>query len=65
MTEIPKAYEPALVEQKWYKFWMDQGYFKPKIDKNKKPLIHYQLVPMNDHIVADSSIQKYIDEIHP
>jgi valyl-tRNA synthetase len=39
MTEMPKAYEPALVEQKWYQFWMDQGYFTPKIDKTKKPFV--------------------------
>ncbi len=35
--EMPKAYEPAKVEQKWYKFWMDKGYFTPKIDLAKKP----------------------------
>ena len=37
--EMPKAYEPAKVEQKWYKFWMDKGYFAPKIDKAKKPFV--------------------------
>ena len=37
MTDIPKAYEPKLVEQERYKFWMDGGYFKPKIDPKKKP----------------------------
>ncbi|MDO8674011.1 MAG: valine--tRNA ligase [Dehalococcoidia bacterium] len=35
--EMPKAYEPQLVEQRQYKFWLDGGYFKPKIDHNKKP----------------------------
>ena len=24
-TEMPKAYEPGKVEQKWYKFWMETG----------------------------------------
>ena len=37
MSEIPKAYEPGPVEKERYKFWMDGGYFKPKIDPKKKP----------------------------
>jgi len=37
--EMPKAYEPGKVEQKWYKFWMDRGYFTPKIDWKKKPFV--------------------------
>ena len=39
MPEIAKAYEPGEVEQKWYRFWMEQGYFTPKIDHNKKPFV--------------------------
>ncbi|MBN2240303.1 MAG: valine--tRNA ligase [Dehalococcoidales bacterium] len=35
--EMPKAYEPGSVEQKWYDFWMEKGYFTPVIDHNKKP----------------------------
>jgi len=37
--EMPKAYEPQKVEQKWYKFWLDKGYFTPKIDPKKKPFV--------------------------
>ncbi|MFA5308400.1 MAG: valine--tRNA ligase [Dehalococcoidales bacterium] len=37
--EMPKAYEPGRAEEKWYKFWMDKGYFTPKIDKSKKPFV--------------------------
>src|SRR4030066_368343 len=37
--EMPKAYEPGTVEGKWYKFWMEKGYFTPKIDKKKKPFV--------------------------
>jgi valyl-tRNA synthetase len=37
MPEIPKAYEPANVESKLYSFWMEQGYFTPKINPDKKP----------------------------
>ena len=39
MSEIPKAYEPAEVEQKWYRYWMEQGFFTPKIDRRKKPFV--------------------------
>ena len=27
MSEIPKAYEPQSVEDKWYQFWLDQKCF--------------------------------------
>ncbi len=37
--EMPKAYEPGRVEQKWYKFWLEKGYFTPKIDSEKKPFV--------------------------
>jgi len=35
----PKAYEPGKVEPRWYDFWMEKGYFTPKIDKKKKPFV--------------------------
>jgi valyl-tRNA synthetase len=37
--DMPKAYEPGKVEQKWYKFWLERGYFTPKIDPRKKPFV--------------------------
>ncbi len=37
--EMPKAYEPGKAEEKWYKFWMEKGYFTPKIDRRKKPFV--------------------------
>ncbi len=37
--DMPKAYEPGEVEQNWYKFWLEKGYFKPKIDPEKKPFV--------------------------
>jgi valyl-tRNA synthetase len=30
--EIPKVYNPSEVEQKWYKIWEENGYFKPSGD---------------------------------
>ena len=37
--EMPKAYEPGIVEKKWYQFWLEKGYFTPKIDRQKKPFV--------------------------
>jgi len=37
--EMPKAYEPNRVEARWYKFWLEKGYFKPQIDREKKPFV--------------------------
>ena len=37
--EMSKAYEPGKVEQKWYKFWVDKGYFTPEIDPEKQPFV--------------------------
>jgi len=34
--EIPKVYDPSEVEQKWYKFWEENGFFKPD-ETRKKP----------------------------
>ena len=36
-SDIPKAYDPAQVEDKWYKYWNDNGIFNSDIDKTKKP----------------------------
>ena len=35
--EMAKAYEPGKVEDKWYRFWVEKGYFQPRIDPQKKP----------------------------
>ena len=37
--EMPRAYEPGKVERKWYKFWLEKDYFKPKIEPDKKPFV--------------------------
>ncbi len=39
MDRIPKAYNAADVEERIYKFWMDGGYFTPKIDPDKRPFV--------------------------
>ncbi|MBA7705668.1 hypothetical protein ES703_114503 [subsurface metagenome] len=35
--EMPRAYEPGKIEQKWYQFWLEKDYFKPEIDRDKEP----------------------------
>lgn len=37
MSEIPKAYEPQLVEEKWYAFWLNEGCFEAHPDSPKPP----------------------------
>jgi valyl-tRNA synthetase len=37
--EMPKAYEPANTEQKWYRFWMENNYFRAEVDPDKKPFV--------------------------
>ncbi|HEY3375768.1 MAG TPA: valine--tRNA ligase [Candidatus Aquicultor sp.] len=34
---LPKVYNPHEVEEKWYKFWEEHGYFKPNIEPGKNP----------------------------
>jgi valyl-tRNA synthetase len=33
MKEIPTKYDPALTEDKWYKYWMDNGFFHSEPDE--------------------------------
>lgn len=35
--EMPTKYEPAKTEEKWYRTWRENGYFKADGDPNKKP----------------------------
>ncbi len=34
---IPTVYDPQAVEEKWYKYWEDNGFFHEEVDKGKKP----------------------------
>lgn len=36
MKEIPKAYNPADVEDKWYSYWLEKDLFRSEADKNRK-----------------------------
>ncbi len=37
MTELPKAYDPTQVEQRWYRAWIEQGYFHADAAAPKAP----------------------------
>ncbi len=39
LSDIPSSYEPAQVEDRWYRFWMERGYFTPEIDHERKPFV--------------------------
>jgi valyl-tRNA synthetase len=34
---IPTVYDPQAVEEKWYKYWEDNGFFHEEVAKGKKP----------------------------
>ena len=37
--EFPRAYDHRPVEERWYKFWMEGGYFTPEIDHSQEPFV--------------------------
>lgn len=37
LENLPKTYNPKDFEDRLYKYWNDNGYFTPKVDKSKKP----------------------------
>jgi valyl-tRNA synthetase len=37
MSELPKAFDPKLVEEKWYSFWEKEGFFKANPHSKKEP----------------------------
>jgi valyl-tRNA synthetase len=38
-ASLPKAYEPQAVETKWYRFWEEGGYFKPRPNPSRRPFV--------------------------
>jgi valyl-tRNA synthetase len=48
MTELPKSYEPADVEARWYAFWAEQGVFEASVDpSDKRPTYVISMPPPN------------------
>ena len=46
-SNLPKAYEPKGVEDKWYKCWEEGKYFKPRPSKNGKEPYSILMPPPN------------------
>jgi valyl-tRNA synthetase len=45
---MPKAYEPALVEPRWYAFWLEQGVFRASDDPgDRRPVYVLPMPPPN------------------
>lgn len=34
--EMPKAYDPTQVEEKWYRYWEEHGFFTPEVEPEKE-----------------------------
>lgn len=47
MSDIPKAYEPSTVEDKWYKTWLESGCFKARPDAAPKNAYSIVIPPPN------------------
>lgn len=47
MSDIPKAYEPSTVEDKWYKTWLESGCFKARPDADPKNAYSIVIPPPN------------------
>ncbi len=39
VASLPKTYEPQSVEEKWYRFWEEGGYFKPRPNPARAPFV--------------------------
>jgi valyl-tRNA synthetase len=46
MSEIPKTYEPATVESKWYNYWLEHRCFQAQLD-SRKPAYSIVIPPPN------------------
>jgi valyl-tRNA synthetase len=38
-SEMPKAYDPSKVEDKWYEYWLDNDIFRSEVDESKEPYV--------------------------
>jgi len=47
VNKIPSVYDPKNVEEKWYKFWLEKDYFKPKDNHNKENNFSIVIPPPN------------------
>ena len=59
-NELPKSYDPKIVEDKIYKFWMDGKFFETKVDKSKKP---YSIVMPPPNVTGKLHMGHALDEV--
>ncbi len=59
MRELPKQYDPAIVEDDIYRFWLDGGYFHTKVDPDKKP---YTIVMPPPNVTGQLHMGHAMDE---
>ena len=45
MSEIPKAYEPQAVEEKWYQFWLEQKMFRGRPAQSRRSPAYSIVIP--------------------
>ena len=36
-AQLAKTYDPSTTEEKWYRYWMEKGYFHARADSKPKP----------------------------
>ena len=58
MAELNKSYDPKLVEDRIYRFWMDNNYFHAVVDPEKKP---YSIVMPPPNITGQLHIGHALD----
>ena len=46
-SDIPSVYNPKVVEEKWYRFWLEKDYFKAKNQFNKEKNYSIVIPPPN------------------
>lgn len=59
---IAKTYDPSQVEDRLYREWMDRGYFRGEVDKNKEP---FCIVIPPPNITAQLHIGHALDNVLP
>ncbi|HEV8338444.1 MAG TPA: valine--tRNA ligase [bacterium] len=42
---IPKTYDPRLIEERWYAFWLKRGYFHAPVDPRRDPYVIMMPLP--------------------
>lgn len=57
--ELSKSYEPKMVEEKIYKFWLKNNYFKAEVDQEKEP---YTIVMPPPNVTGKLHMGHALDE---